>query len=145
MEKHFEYFKYVIKHKWFVFLKCCEYGIIWRGIVHDMSKFSPIEWFAYVDCFYGTKNDNAFNKAWLHHQHCNPHHWQWWILQNDEDGVNVLPMDQEYIKELLADWYGAGRAITGKDNTKQWYESNKEKIILHSETRKIIEQEIYKK
>jgi hypothetical protein len=30
---------------------------------------------------------------------------------------------------------GAGKAITGKDNTDEWYRANYDKIKLHPETR----------
>lgn len=35
--------KTVLKHKWVVFKLCCKAGIPWRGLVHDLSKFSPTE------------------------------------------------------------------------------------------------------
>ena len=60
---------------------------------HDKSKWSQEEYVAYDDYFYGNTNktkeeiDNAFDYAWLHHIHNNPHHWQYWVLQGDEDGV----------------------------------------------------------
>ena len=47
--------------------------------VHDLSKYSNEEYKAYDDYFYGNKTKavkNAFNYAWLHHIHHNPHHWQ---------------------------------------------------------------------
>ena len=48
---------------------------------HDESKYSKEEWDAYLNYFYPDENhpkdDNAFDLAWLHHQHNNPHHWQY--------------------------------------------------------------------
>lgn len=32
-----------------------------------------------------------------------------------------------------------GRAITGKDNTKQWYNEHKDRIVLHEWTRVYVE------
>jgi len=76
----------VLRHKWFVFLECCKLGIPWRGIVHDLSKFLPSEFGPYAYYFYGPypRDDEykpkyvveAFNRAWLNHQHRNKHHWQ---------------------------------------------------------------------
>ncbi|MBZ0293912.1 MAG: DUF5662 family protein [Anaerolineae bacterium] len=44
MKKHWQYLKYVFRHKWYVFWSCVEYGLFWRGLVHDLSKFTPEEW-----------------------------------------------------------------------------------------------------
>ncbi len=218
-----KYLFYVLRHKWFVFIECCKMGIFWRGLVHDISKFYPSEWFPYMRYFYGNylewskmpagmksqyfgptresiKKD--FDFAWLLHQKRNRHHWQWWLLQEDsptsefilqepgqgyeiylsrnnrplamfdesilfkEDRVKpnfcndnacmyateirdrlnqkpkAIPMPDAFRKEMLADWRGAGRAITGKDNTNEWYRENKNKMVLHPETRVWIEQQL---
>lgn len=150
---YWKYFKYVIKHKWFVFIECVRLGQMWRGITHDLSKFLPDEFIPYARHFYGywptykevsqiTRNDNftkegiqrAFNLAWLKHIHRNPHHWQYWLLQEDDGDLKRLPMPKKYIKEMVADWKGAGRAITGINNPqecKNWYNKNKDKIRLN--------------
>ncbi len=159
MKAHWSYLKYVVRHKWFVFLECCKLGIPLLGIIHDWSKFLPSEWFPYVRSFYnpdGTSRHvrdgtgyydphsigEKFDCAWLHHQHWNKHHWQHWTLVQDEDEDRLLPMPSKYRREMLADWHGAGRAITGKENTCAWYEENKGKIQLHPETLVWIENQL---
>lgn len=161
MTKHLRYLKYIIRHKWFVFVECCRLGIPFRGIVHDWSKMLPSEWGPYAQYFYGDDSGEGleaierfglaelapfgfytkdrFNVAWLYHQHRNPHHWQYWVLREDDGNTFPLPMPHKYRLELLADWHGAGRAITGKRNTREWYEKNKNKMLLHPETREWIE------
>lgn len=150
--KHLKYLFYVIRHKWFVFIECCKLGIPWRGIVHDLSKFSFTEWFPYVETFYGDKPSprdatgaydpsqvsQDFDYAWLHHQHSNPHHWQYWLLRGDCDAQKALPIPEVYLKEMMADWRGAGRA-QGKPDTAGWYLHNKDKMVMHPESRKWIE------
>lgn len=155
MRAHWSYFKYVMRHKWFVFLAGCKTNApLWRLIIHDWSKFIPCEWFPYVRSFYnrdGSKRDwktrgalekLEFNMAWNHHQKTNKHHWQYWILINDSDEPKLRsqPMPTNYVREMVADWAGAGRAITGKWEVKTWYNANREKIILHDETRISVEQ-----
>ncbi len=156
MKSHLKYLSYVLRHKWFVFIECCKLGIPWRGLVHDLSKFSPTEWTPYVETFYGKKPSprdasgaydpskigGAFDMAWLHHQHCNRHHWQWWILRGDQDAQKILPMPLVYLKEMLADWRGAGKAITGEDNTPEWFAKNKDKMALHPDSRRWIEEQL---
>ena len=211
---YFKYLWYVIRHKWFVFLECCKLGIPWRGIVHDLHKFSPKEFGAYARYFYGDYRDESeirfvelpysqktkqsikcdFDLAWLHHQKhpLGAHHWQYWLLQYDNertftiqspgDGYGLmlcenkkhllwftaadykddafdseawrrlvpiidllnkkpvaLPMPEKAVLEMVADWRGAGRAISGKDETKEWYAKNKDNMILHTATRNLVE------
>ncbi len=57
MKKHFQYLWYVLKHKWHVFVECCKDGMVWRGIVHDISKFSPTEWAAYAEWTFGKRKE----------------------------------------------------------------------------------------
>jgi len=152
MRMHWTNLRYILRHKWFVFLECCKLGIPWLGIVHDWSKFRLSEWMPYALSFYGGWEYNkrpqwmkdAFDVAWNYHQKRNKHHWQYWLLTNDSDEPQTiaLPMPDCYCREMLADWRGAGKAITGKDNTPIWYKEHKSKMHLHSETREWIEQQL---
>lgn len=145
MIKHIKYLRYIIRHKWYVFLECCKLGIPWRGLVHDLSKFLPSEWFPYAEYFYGKRPDRVkFSIAWLHHQKRNKHHWQYWILKNDSGPEEVMEMPLRYRKEMLADWIGAGRAINGKNGVGSWYSRQKDIIVLEETTRAWIENEITK-
>lgn len=160
---HLRYAAYVLRHKWFVFLWCCRYGIPLAGIVHDLSKFLPREWFPYVDKFYGgpwpeqhygdarNQFDDTYTKAWVqrrfdaawnYHQKSNPHHWQYWVLYEDSGKVACLPMPDRYRREMLADWRGAGMAINGKDNTRNWYLKNRTNMLLHPGTRQWVESQL---
>jgi hypothetical protein len=87
VKAHLKYLSYVLRHKWFVLRAGLELGVpLWQLLVHDWSKFLPSEWFPYVDYFYGERprSTDRFNQAWLSHQRRNPHHWQYWVLLNDD-------------------------------------------------------------
>lgn len=147
--KYLKYLWYVIRHKWYVFVECCKLDIPWLGIIHDWSKLALSELAPYVESFYGGWGDDRpqwvkddFDLAWLYHQRRNKHHWQYWILVQDEDEDRILPMPDKYRREMLADWHGAGRAITGKKNTAEWYPKSKDKMQLHPETRAWIEKNL---
>lgn len=151
ISRHLEYLWYIIRHKYFVFIECRKLNVpLWAAITHDWQKFTPTEWKPYALSFYGPWKYKerpgwlveAFDRAWLHHQHCGPHHWQYWILREDSGKVKALKMPDKYQREMLADWHGAGRAISGKNNTVEWYLKEREKIQLHSETRKWIEKQL---
>lgn len=152
---HCKYWWYVVRHRWFVFVECYKLGIPWRGLVHDLSKFLPSEWFAYVDFFHGNgkasaKRDSTgyykptdtgnliFDRAWLMHQKRNDHHWQWHCLPEDEGGLKVLEMIGAARLEMLADWKGAGRA-QGTPDTRAWYLRHWYKLQLAPKTREWVE------
>lgn len=144
-----KYFWYTVRHKAFVFIECLRLGIPWRGLVHDLSKFLPDEFLPYARHFYGRpgphaaadSGEEAFNLAWLKHQRRNLHHWQAWLLRFDDGTVRALEMPDEYRREMLADWRGAGRA-QGKPDTLEWYMQNQQKMVLGFATRAWVEQEL---
>lgn len=145
MGRHLAYLRYVLRHKWFVFLAGLRLGVpLWQLIIHDWSKFLPGEWMAYARTFYapdGSKQYDPrpdFDFAWNRHQKRNPHHWQYWLLINDDGSITALMMPDRYQREMLADWIGAGRAL-GKPHTAAWYATNKHKIPLNPATQRWIE------
>lgn len=149
MRRHWAYLKYVIKHKWFVFVASRRVGSsLWLALIHDLSKFRLSEWFAYANVFYDLDGGpqymptTEFDMSWLLHQHRNPHHWQYWVLRKDNpdpDELVLLAMPRKYILEMVADWMGACKVITGKWECFEWYEKNKDKILLHSSTEAFVD------
>lgn len=143
MRPHLLYLWYVLRHKWYVFIECCHFGLPWAGLTHDLSKLTPAEWLPYVNFFYNhssvksirDEQQAAFDAAWNHHQKVNPHHWQYWVMLFDTGSQRVLPIPDRYRKEMIADWRGASRAIKGTDNTVEWYLLNYDNMQLHAETR----------
>lgn len=162
---HLKYLWYVLRHKWFVFVECRRMGISWLGIVHDWSKFLPDEWRPYAWHFHGPDSrhkdsshqakgrdeagyyksedvgDAAFDFAWLLHQKRNRHHWQFWVLPEDEGAFVTLEIPSRYLREMLADWRGAGRA-QGTPDTLAWYMKHWDKMFLDPDARLWIEQEL---
>lgn len=114
MGKYWEYFKYVLEHKKNVFKECWKRKMYVHAFTHDMSKFSPLEFFDYAEQFNGERDCSkckhylncdmnqigigsgpfakeckeykykGFDSAWEHHQIRNKHHWNYWTY-NLED------------------------------------------------------------
>ena len=150
-----KYLGYVLRHKWYVLIECWKRGLFWRGLAHDWSKLRPSEFFPYARHFYGPDShhkdgshaarggddeDAAFDFAWLLHQKRNRHHWQWWMLPEDDGGTKTLQMREPFLAEMLCDWRGAGRAQGHGDDVRPWYEKNGSKMQLHQETREVVEE-----
>jgi hypothetical protein len=146
MRRHWNYLKYVLRHKWFVFVAGLKTGAsLWRLLKHDWHKFLLNEWLPYARTFYksdGSKQyveSAAFTYAWNLHQKRADHHWQHWLITWDRGETEALDMSGEAIAEMLADWYGAGKAITGKWEAHTWYEKNRDRIKLSEFSRNLVE------
>ena len=122
---------------------------LWLSIVHDWSKFRLSEFMPYARAFYtpdGYKhfeNSQPFKKAWLVHQHRNKHHWEYWLLKKRDGSYEALDMPDKYVREMVADWMAAGRAINGRWEYKEWYQKNKENIVLSLKTELYVEHLIF--
>lgn len=112
-------------------------------INHDESKYSDAEYDAYDKYFYGEKTEKVkenFDYAWNHHQKTNPHHWQYWVLINDDNkGDRALAMPLHYIYEMVADWWSFSISKDKPDEIFEWYMSHKDKMILHKKTKEAVE------
>lgn len=115
------------------------------GMAHDESKTQPDEYEAYDAYFYGGNRSydvvQAFNKAWLMHIHRNPHHWQHWVLINDEpdEGEVLIQMPYNYIVEMICDWWAFSWAKGDLTEIFKWYEAHKDHIKLHEASRASVE------
>lgn len=160
---HWRYLGYVLRHKFYVYRAGRKLGVgRLQLLIHDWHKFLPGEWLPYARYFYGgsypsqdfsnrnpqfgsilTKErvQNEFDLAWLKHQRRAKHHWQWWVLREDDGATKLLPMPDKYRREMLADWRGAGMAL-GKPDTKGWYEATCKGRMLHPRTKAWVEERL---
>lgn len=98
-----------------------EYGLYWQGLMHDMSKFSPIE-FRVAKFYNGTRSPIAVEKelnggysaSWQHHVHHNPHHWQHY---RDHQTGAIGPIPKKYLQEMVCDIIAASKTYNGKNYT----------------------------
>ena len=119
------HFMVITRHKWVVFKLCCKVGQPWRGLVHDLSKYSPTEFWEGVKYFNGKhspiteeKKDKGYSQAWLHHKGRNKHHTDYWVDLSAPDKTPIIPY--QYVAEMLCDKLAAGMVYKGKDWTKEY-------------------------
>ena len=116
----------------------CKFG-------HDQSKYDLDEYEAYDRYFYGNNRSyqvvQDFNYAWLRHIHQNPHHWQHWVLINDDpsEGEKIMDMPYEYIVEMICDCWAFSWAKGNLYEIFNWYDSHKDYMKLSDKTRKTVE------
>ena len=131
---------------------CYQMGIPELGDSHDLSKFSPEEFeiYKYAD---GKRSphDNARDKlgyspSWYLHYHRNPHHWQHWILLNDEpnEGEIILDIPYRYVLEMICDWWTFSWAKGDLTEIFNWYDQHKSYMKLSEKTRKTVEDILWK-
>ena len=108
---------------------------------HDQSKFSKAEFIPYLNRFYPApgqekNSDYEFNIGWLHHIHNNPHHPQYWVL--NEDGKEyIYDMPNEYLIEMICDWLAMG--VKKKDNIWDYWNTKGKDKKYSAKTRLKIE------
>lgn len=114
--------KTVIKHRHYVFKCCVRCGIIWRGLVHDLSKFSPAEFIPGARYADGKRppSENeikatGITASWLHHKGRNKHHPEYWY---DPTHNITPPLPTPYLIEMFCDRLGATMAYKGRAFTR---------------------------
>lgn len=140
--KALKHFKTILTHKKYVFFFSRKLGIGWQGFWHDMSKFTPSEFFESVKYYTGTrspidacKEDKGYSWAWQNHKGRNPHHYEFW--QDDFDkGTTHIDMPDKYVKEMICDYLAAGVTynkgnFTFGDEYDWWCMKNSNSLAMH--------------
>lgn len=128
-------------HRKWVRHYCFKQGLFWQGLTHDLSKYSPTEFFESVKYYQGTsspinacKKANGVSYAWMHHKGRNPHHYEYWQDNFDKGGQPVL-MPYKYFVEEMCDFIGAARAYLGKDfsyvKELEWWQNKRKTCAMH--------------
>ena len=114
----FLHFLLVVRHRHKVLVHCAKCGLLWRGLVHDLSKFSPEEFFESARYYRGNRSpigvcrrERGYSRAWLHHKGRNKHHIEYWT---DFD-CSVQPMmPYQFAVECVCDKLAATKTYAGK-------------------------------
>lgn len=142
-----KHFIVITKHKLVVFKLCCKVGQPWRGLVHDLSKYSPTEFCEGVKYFNGKhspitdcKKDIGYSRAWLHHKGRNKHHADYWVDLSAPEKTPMIPY--KYVAEMLCDKLAAGMVYKGKEWTKEYqleyWLKEKDRTFINKQIEKLI-------
>lgn len=149
MNKYIKHFLTICKHKFYVAEILMEQGLLWQAITHDLSKFSPVEFFVSAKYFSGVgspgskeKLEKGYSRAWLNHKGRNKHHWQYWVDWNKNGTLILCRIPTEYIMEMAADIIGASKAyLGGKYNKKEpmeFFEANRSNWLMQEGDKRIL-------
>lgn len=143
-----KHFKTITKHRMLVCKHCFQVGLYWRGLVHDLSKYSPTEFWAGAKYYQGTRSPNAaerehcgYSKAWMHHKGRNKHHYEYWTdLSLQTYTYQSVPMPTVYLVEMVMDRIAASKTYLGDKYhdgaALDYLEHAHETTLLHPETRR---------
>lgn len=145
-----KHFKTITYHKILVAKGCFKIGLYKQGILHDLSKYSPEEFWVGVKYYQGTRSPNdaereekGYSAAWLHHKGRNKHHYEYWIDYNKKAGPGrMVPvaMPDKYIAEMVMDRIAACKVYKGKAYTDsaplEYFEKGCQNHLMHETTRK---------
>jgi len=108
---------------------------------HDQSKSSNTEYPFYDAHFCGEikETEPEYMAARTRHMHRNGHHWQHWVLIHNHGHIDAIDMPDEYIIEMLCDWWSFSWMDGNLNNIFDWYERNAQRIILSRHTRETLE------
>lgn len=143
-----KHFVLITRHRFLVFKLCIKAGIPWRGFVHDLSKYSPTEFWEGIKYYNGEKSPIAisrekegYSKAWLHHKGRNKHHEEYWVDYSLKNPYVIIPF--KYACELICDQQAAGMIYQGKnwrpEYQLEYWNKTKENVMADERIKKFIE------
>ena len=104
MNKFWGHLKTITHHRHLVMRGCFRMGLIWQGLTHDLSKYSPTEFLAGVRYYQGDRSPNTaereangYSLAWMHHKGRNRHHFEYWTDYGvSGEGIIGVEMPKKY-------------------------------------------------
>jgi len=146
-----KHFKTITHHKLLVMQGCFRVGLIWQGITHDLSKYTPTEFLAGAKYFQGTRSPNAaeredkgYSEAWMHHKGRNRHHYEYWTdLSRETRRYESVAMPRKYLVEMVMDRRAACMTYQGSAYTDAsaltYFMNSTERSLMHPQTRRELE------
>lgn len=140
----------VNRHRRLVRRACFRVGLYWQGLTHDLSKYSPVEFWAGVKYFQGDHSPNdqqrkveGYSASWLHHKGRNRHHFEYWT-DYQKDGICGVEMPKKYVAEMFCDRLAASKVYKGADfdpaDPYRFFERGKgRQLLLHPATEALLE------
>ena len=155
--KAWEHFKTINHHKALVMEGCFRIGLFRQGLLHDLSKYAPVEFLVGAKYFQGNKSpnnaerkDKGYSSAWLHHKGRNKHHLEYWIdyhvaedEKSDHAGMTGMKMPIRYVCEMFIDRVSASKNYQKEAYTDEsaliYYQKGYDHYLIHEDTAALLE------
>ena len=146
------HFRTITRHRHQVIRHCFRAGIGLGGLKHDLSKYSPAEFWVGAKYYQGDRSPNnaermakGYSSAWLHHKGRNKHHMEYWIDYGmpSEPAIVGMRMPDKYVVEMFIDRMSASKNYQKEKYTDcsalEYYLHGKDRHIMHPEVRELLE------
>lgn len=145
------HFKTITSHRHQVIKHCAKAGILWQGLFHDLSKYSPTEFIPGAKYYQGNRSPNeaereayGYSKAWIHHKGRNRHHFEYWTDYNPvSKKIEGVKMPINYVKEMFCDRVAASKIYLGDKYTDDaplaYFMKAKHRRMINNETSDLLE------
>ena len=146
-----KHLKVICHHRHLVIKHAAKAGIFWQGLGHDLSKFSPVEFFTGAKYFLGNRSPNererelfGYSAAWLHHKGRNKHHFEYWNDVNPKTKrYEPVKMPTRYLVEMFCDRVAASKTYQGDAYTDEhpinYFLRGNARLSMHPETAETLE------
>ncbi len=123
--KPWQHFKTITRHRHLVCQGCFRVGLYWQGLTHDLSKYSPTEFWVGARYYQGDRSpnnaersDRGYSLAWMHHKGRNRHHFEYWTdVRPETKAYGPVEMPRRYLVEMVMDRRAACMVYQGEKYT----------------------------
>ena len=146
--KPWQHFKTITRHWMLVMAGCFRVGLYRQGLTHDLSKYSPTEFWMGAKYYQGNRSPNAaereekgYSEAWMHHKGRNRHHYEYWTdMSHQTRQYEPIQMPRKYLVEMVMDRRAACIVYEGDAYTSgsalRYFERSRERELMHPQTRR---------
>lgn len=150
LKKTYMHFRTITKHRHQVIKNCFKAGIFRQGLLHDLSKYSPTEFWVGARYYQGYRSPNegerdayGYSLAWMHHKGRNRHHFEYWTdYSRETHQMSPAPMPTKYVIEMFCDRVAASKIYMKENYTDQspleYFNVRKDHRMIHPETAEIL-------
>jgi len=143
--------KTINHHKYLVMKYCFRSSLYQQGILHDLSKYSWVEFSVGAKYYQGNRSPNnaerenkGYSAAWLHHKGRNKHHLEYWIDYNVEENQPMVgtKMPVKYVVEMFCDRIAASKTYNKEKyqnaDPLTYFEASKEHYLIHKDSKDLL-------
>ncbi|MBR6756154.1 MAG: catalase [Peptococcaceae bacterium] len=151
--KWLEHLRTINHHRKLVRQHCFAVGLYRQGLMHDLSKYKPVEFLVGARYYQGTCSPNnaeraakGYSSAWLHHKGRNKHHLEYWIdySTGEESKMCGMKMPVVYVVEMFCDRVAASKTYRREQYTQadayDYYMRSKDHYLIHPESKSLLEE-----
>ncbi len=152
LKQVFQHFNTITRHRHKVIIHCAKAGIFWQGLRHDLSKYSPTEFWPSVKYYQGFRSpiekereEKGMSVVWMHHQGRTRHHFEYWKDYNPESHrIEPVEMPIRYVIEMICDRVAASKIYYGdkytNDTPLNYLRTAKHIRTIHPKTDALLEE-----